>query len=121
MSIKHDIEVLKIIPSANKVKENALNQKETLARQEFDFSFSRDRLLEKILEKSQAGEAGYEFRSRHLRPQVAQTLTRLIQDQWLVSLTQLGYEVVIQTQSYNGYYDFCTMTVIWNKDAWMTR
>lgn len=116
--IKHDIERLKIIPAATKVKEYALSQTEALARKELEYSFSRDYLLDKILEKSTGGEAGYVFRSVHVRPHVAERLKELVQERWLERLTALDYKVTIQVENYNNYYHVCKMNVVWNPEEW---
>lgn len=118
MSVKTEIERLKVIPGAEKLKDYASNQKETLAELEFHTSFSRERLLEKLMEKAENGEPGYRFFSATVRPQIAERLGELIQERWIERLTSLGYQVSLNVKHGSGFYSRCELDVVWDMEGW---
>ena len=116
MSIEYTIQVLKQIPSASSMSEHTLNRKQELAEKEFQCSFSRERILDKILEKANRGEHGYKFYSSNLIKPVGKELFVMVKQRYEDLFKALGYDVEICLTDYNGYYNIVTMNIVWIKN-----
>lgn len=116
MSVEYKIKTLKVFPCAKKVKEYSCERTEILAQNEYKSSFNRERILDKILEKSGQGEAGYEFSSKTMRQQIANRLCEIIKEKYEKLFLDLGYDIDFKVINYNDYYHQVSMLVVWNNE-----
>lgn len=104
--------VKSVIPSAYFAKKNALQQVSIVANEKFQKDFSRERIIEKITEKSNFGEFNYTFSSYHVNEEIAKELISLLDDT-IFLLGNLGYKVSVKHENGNYWHNSVHMIVDW--------